>query len=59
LYASGLHELTGRFGIKMHRFADDTYLSKNLLVEDIDSAKQDMHICYQFMEPFLPTEAER
>ena len=43
----------------MHRFADDTYLSKNLLVEDIDSAKQDMHICYQFMEPFLPTEAER
>jgi len=42
LYASGLHELTGRFGVKMHSFADDTQLSKHLLVEDIDSAKRDM-----------------
>ena len=44
LYASGLHELTGRFGVKMHSFADDTQLSKHLhvLVEDIDSGKRDM-----------------
>ena len=42
LYVSGLHELTGRFGVKMHSFADDTQLSKHLLVEDIDSGKRDM-----------------
>ena len=42
LYASSLLELTGRFGVKIHSFADDTQLSKHLLVEDIDSAKRDM-----------------
>jgi len=42
LYASGLHELTGRFGIKMHSFADDIQLSRHLLVKDIDSGKRDM-----------------
>jgi len=30
LYASGLHELTGRFGVKVQIFADDTQISKHL-----------------------------
>jgi len=44
LYVSGLHNLTCCFGVKMHSFADDSQLSKHLLVlvEDIDSPKRDM-----------------
>jgi len=30
MYASGLRELTGRFGVKMHSFADDTQLSNTV-----------------------------
>ena len=42
LYASGVYELTGRFGIKMLSFANNTQPSMHLLVEDIDSVKRDM-----------------
>ena len=38
LYASELQDLTGRYGVSMHGFADDTHL----FVSDISSAKQDM-----------------
>jgi len=34
--------LTGRFGVKLHNFANDTQLSKHLLIKDIDTAKPDM-----------------
>ena len=37
-----MYELTGRFGIKMLSFANDTQPSMHLLVEDIDSVKRDM-----------------
>ena len=42
LYASELHDLTGRYGVGMHGFADDTQLFRHLFLGDISSAKRDM-----------------
>lgn len=42
LYASELHDLTGRYGVGMHGFADDTQLFRHLFLCDISSAKRDM-----------------
>jgi len=42
LYASELHDFTGRYGVSMHSFADDTQVSRHLFVSDISSANQDM-----------------
>ena len=37
-----IHDLTGRYGVGMHVFADDTQLFRHLFLGDISSAKRDM-----------------